>query len=267
MTAHLFSKSLLGAFLLTALFGLSNILFNFSHSTFYYLWSFLANFLVTLVLGYYAINSTLVGLKLSVSLFLIYFLIGNFNILIEALIFNVTDQAETIKEVFNGFCTILVFSPFFVYLLGKWKSIPLQINSVPRSIFNWIWRIVVAYLLYLFVYLLAGFILQTAYPPLMTFYEDKIPPVDLIFQTQILRALIFAGITILILKTTDLKIFIKAILIGVVFSILGGVAPLIPPNEFMPYYIRLGHFFEVGISNFIYGFLVAYLLSQKKQTG
>ena len=50
---------------------------------------------------------------------------------------------------------------------------------------------------------------------------------------------------------------------GVLFTVLGGLAPLIPPNENMPGYIRLGHAFEVAFSNFIYGFVVSYLLAQK----
>jgi hypothetical protein len=51
----------------------------------------------------------------------------------------------------------------------------------------------------------------------------------------------------------------KALLIGLVFSILGGIAPLIPPNEFMPADIRIGHGFEVGVSNLIYGVILGYL--------
>jgi hypothetical protein len=61
-------------------------------------------------------------------------------------------------------------------------------------------------------------------------------------------------------KLSKLK---KAVLIGLIFSILGGIAPLILPNEVMPLNLRMGHLFEVGISNFLYGFLLGYILSQK----
>jgi hypothetical protein len=44
---------------------------------------------------------------------------------------------------------------------------------------------------------------------------------------------------------------------------LGGIAPLIQPNELMPLYIRIGHSFEVGISNFAFGLVLGLLLSQK----
>jgi hypothetical protein len=58
----------------------------------------------------------------------------------------------------------------------------------------------------------------------------------------------------------NISLIKKAILIGLIFSVLGGVAPLIPPSELMPSYVRLGHGFEVGISNFIYGIVLAVLL-------
>ena len=91
----------------------------------------------------------------------------------------------------------------------------------------------------------------------------KFLPFELIFQTQLLRGLIFTGIAILILRTTDLPKLKAALLIGVVFSVMGGIAPLIPPNELMPANIRLAHGFEVGISNFVYGLLAGFILVQK----
>ena len=94
--------------------------------------------------------------------------------------------------------------------------------------------------------------------------KDKIPPFDLVIPTQILRGLIFVAIAILILRTSKLNTLKSAVLIGAIFSVLGGIAPLIPPNEHMPGFIRLGHGFEVGISNFLYGFVLGFLLNQSQ---
>ena len=56
----------------------------------------------------------------------------------------------------------------------------------------------------------------------------------------------------------------RALLIGAFFAIVGGLAPLIvPENEHMPDYIRFGHAFEVGISNSLFGFLLTWLVGQK----
>jgi hypothetical protein len=227
-------------------------------------WNIIPNILIALILGYYILHSNHRSIKLSVFVFLIFFIIGTFNILVEALIFNVTDTPETIREIVLGFIVALIFSPLFVYILDKWKGDAYELNFISRPVSSWTWRLIVAVFSYIFFYLLAGMILHTVYPELMTFYEGKIPPFPLMLKTQILRGLIFAGVTILMWRTTDLSPMKKAILIGATFSILGAIAPLIPTNEFMPVNIRIVHGFEVGISNFIFGYIVAYLLGQKK---
>ena len=112
-------------------------------------------------------------------------------------------------------------------------------------------------------YIGAGLILQSTYPDLMSFYEGKIPPPEVMIFTQFPRALLFVLVAVLMLRTLKLAQIKKAVLIGLVFSIIGGIAPLISPNEFMPGNIRLVHGIEVGISNFLYGMNLAYLLGQE----
>ena len=71
------------------------------------------------------------------------------------------------------------------------------------------------------------------------------------------------GVAYLIIQTMNVSTFNRAVFIGLVFAILGGIAPLIPPNDLMPAYVRLGHAFEVGISNSAYGLILGYLLKSK----
>ena len=119
----------------------------------------------------------------------------------------------------------------------------------------------------LFLYILAGMILYLSMPRLNEFYGDKIPPMELIIKTQIfLRAFVFMAIAVLINRTVVLPKYQKAVLVGLIFSVIGGIAPLIVPSELMPQFVRIGHGFEVGISNFLYGFLLSLLLFQKSKT-
>lgn len=263
MKTNLWIKTALGALLLTAIYALLNVFFNETQHMNTLLWGIFSNFLVALLLGYYIYNSTLTGLKLGLSVFLIYFLIGHFNILIEAYIFNVTDREQTLIEILRGFLAAAIFCPLYVYILGKHDT-QASINLTPRSFFGWLWRILVGNFLYLVFYIIAGLILSITLPEMMDFYQDKIPPMDLMIKTQLfLRGFIFVGVAILIVRTLKRTRLKKAIFIGLVFAILGGIAPLIQPNELMPLYIRIGHSFEVGISNFVYGLVLGYLLSQK----
>ena len=44
-------------------------------------------------------------------------------------------------------------------------------------------------------------------------------------------------------------------------SVVGGVAPLIIPNPYLPDAVRYAHLPEVGVSNFLFGFVDAWLLA------
>jgi len=230
-----------------------------------FLWGLFSNLLIVLILGYYILNSTLRGVKLALSVFLIYFIIGCLNILIEAYIFDVTGRVETLNEMFQGFFVALFFAPIFVYILDRWKGESITLKFEKRAIFSWLWRVPLSIFLYLIFYISAGVILQMSYPELMDFYSDKIPPVEVMILTQFPRGLLFVIITVIMLRTLQLSFIKKAILVGLVFSVLGAIAPLIPPNDFMPTNIRFVHGIEVGISNFLYGFVISYLLKQKNQ--
>lgn len=265
MNSKLLIKSGLAAVLITLLYILFDLIFGSVFNLTHYGWQTLSNLLIVVILGYFIAHSNLTRINLALTTFIIYYGIGHFNILIEALIFNVTDRTETINGMLQGLLIALIISPILVYLLDKWNSQQEIIKFKSRSVFSWIWRVILGDLLYFIFYAIAGFTLQAVYPEFMEFYKDKIPPFNLIIYTQFIRGFIFIGIAVLILRTLNLSLTKKAILIGLVFSILGGIAPLIPPNEYMPGYVRLGHGFEVGISNFLYGLVLGYLLGQKSK--
>lgn len=266
MKTNIWIKSALGTLLLTALFALLDLVFNHSQDPNTLLWDIVANFMIALLLGYYIISSRLNGLKLGIAVFLIYFMIGHFSTLIEAYIFNVTDRERTTIEILKGLMASAIFCPLYLLLFKNRQEIG-STKFKERTFFSWLWRILAANFLYLIFYITAGLILSFVYPQLMDFYEGKIPPFDVMIKTQLyVRGFIFIGIAILILRTLNLSLTKKVVFIGLVFSILGGIAPLIQPTELMPGYIRLGHGIEVGISNFIYGFVIGFLLGQKTLT-
>jgi len=229
-----------------------------------YLWLFLSNLLIASVLTYFVLNSVYWGWKLSLATFLLYFAISIFNTQIEAIIFNVLEPSVSIRYMVSGAVIALITSYLLVLINDKWKQDD-QMKSTPfnRSILSWIWRILVADILYLLFYFIAGITLQLIYPQFMDFYQGKIPSILLIIKTQIfLRGFVFIGIAMLIIRATNLSAARKGILIGSVFAIFGAIAPLLIPNEFMPFNVRVAHGFETSISNFLYGFLLSYLFRE-----
>ncbi len=158
----------------------------------------------------------------------------------------------------------MVFPLSIVYLSNKWKFKTIGIEFEARPVISWIWRIAVGDILYLVFYIAAGLTLIHVFPELAKFYNEKSPPPpELIFGTQLIRGLVFIGTAILVSRTVVLSLSKKAVLIGLIFSIIGGIAPLILPSPEMPPNIRLGHGIEVGNSNFLYGLALGYLLGQK----
>ena len=230
-----------------------------------YLWLFLSNLLMASVLTYFVVNSVYWGWKLSLVTFLIYFAISHFNTQIEAIIFNVLEPSISIKYILSGAVIALITSYFLVLINDKWKpDNQTKSKTFNISILSWIWRILLADILYLLFYFIAGITLQIIYPEFMDFYQGKIPSILLIIKTQIfLRGFVFIGIAMLIIMATNLSVARKGILIGSVFAIFGAIAPLLIPDEFMPLNVRVAHGFETSISNFLYGFLLSYLFRER----
>jgi len=264
MKNNFFTSALLGIFVLFIVSYLialpSGTYWNTSHLPL----MLLSNAMIVILTGILIKNNTQRGWKLALTIFMITFVIGHFNILIEAYIFNVTDRTQTTDIIMQGLVLTLITSPLLVLIFGRWQGSGTKLLLTSRSALQWTWRIVLGDLLYLFFYLLAGFVLYSVYPQLMDFYGDKVPPFALMINTQFFRALLFIGIAYLINITTDLSLIKRALLTGAVFSVFGGIAPLIMPgDELMPAYIRFGHAFEVGISNFIYGIILTLLIGKK----
>jgi len=227
-------------------------------------WDTISNLMISVTMNLVVIYSGKSGFKLVLSLWLISFGTGSFNILIEAWIFNVTNTIETALALLKGIVKFGVMALALTYLYPYSNSQLNQTEIKRRSIPQWLWRIGVGIMLYLFVYIAAGIVLQASLPAIAEYYSGKMPGLETVIYTQVFRGLIFVVIAIFLQQicagSTKSK---QVVLIGLIFSILGGVAPLIPPNNLMPAIIRLGHGFEVGISNFIYGCILGMMLHQR----
>jgi len=264
MKSNFFTSLVTGTLVITLISLGVEMVFGGQFSGRYLGWFLLSNALIVSILGLIIRNSSLTGIKLSLLIFSIYFLIGHFNLLIEAYLFEVTNAQDTALIAIQGLVITLLSSPLLVLFFGKWSGDEEELVFPSRTKASWTWRIVLGDLLYVFFYLLAGFILYSVYPQLMDFYEEKIPPFSLMINTQFFRALVLIGTAILLSRTTRLPLLHRALIIGAFFAVIGGLAPLIvPENDHMPDYIRFGHAFEVGISNSLFGFFLTLLIGQK----
>ena len=220
--------------------------------------------LVVLALGLVAASSRQQGWKLSATLFVLYFGINQLNALDEALLFKVGLKAPQIYHLLaSGFLTSLTFSPLLVLILGCWKKVPQEEEGalVPRSAANWVGRILQGILLYVLCYFVAGII---AFPFVKDFYAGiKLPGPASIVEMEIFRGLVYVAAGLAVVEGMKGQRARAACAMGLSFPILAGVAPLLLPSPFLPDYVRLAHGFEIGISNFVYGVLLGFLLTRK----
>ena len=249
---------------LTLLYWIAGWVFGNISGSKIHIFSLVSNLLVCLLLGYYIRFTNKSFWQLSFSVFLIYYLIGHFNLYVEAYIFNVTTRSETLFENWVGLVISAIISPILVWLfMQNDHSATNKREFRTRNIFQWVWRILVSDIIYLLFYIGAGLTLSIALPKVIAFYDGKLPSMDLMIYTQLfLRGFVFTLVAIIIVRSMNQNLLKRSVFVGVVFAVLGAVAPLLPPSELMPQYVRLGHGIEVSISNFLFGLTISWLLGQ-----
>lgn len=127
-----------------------------------------------------------------------------------------------------------------------------------RGVAGWLGRVAGCDLGYVVTYFTAGMIV---FPFVRPFYESQtMPPVVALLQLQLLRGLVLTGL--LLLLTSRLRASRRgAVLFGGLALSVFGASPLLIPTGHFPDYARLAHLAEVGLSNFVYGCAVAFVLT------
>jgi uncharacterized protein YneF (UPF0154 family) len=102
------------------------------------------------------------------------------------------------------------------------------------------------------------------YPYVADFYATRtVPPAYLVAAMQIPRSLIFVGAVYPLLKN---GLRVAPIVLALVYGVIGGVAPLLLDNPYMPPDIRFYHAIETSLSNFLFGLIVGYLFTRRATT-
>lgn len=234
------------------------------------LWTLVVCLLHAGVLSHLIVRSRWQGWQLTVTVFLIYYGIMTFLSQIETVVFlkYLTDivDAKDLPALFGqGLIVAGVFSPAAVALHGKFKAQELEAKS-PATLRltwdEWLKRLSLVSVVYVVIYVGFG---ALVFRPLVgeafqEYYGDiGLPPWILLLQVP--RALIWAAIAVPIVRMFRGRPWETNLAIALSFSIIMGTLLLIP-TSIMPTSIRLGHFVEVTLSNFVFGWLVGAILQQ-----
>lgn len=223
-------------------------------------WGFAINLLYVALFAWITLRSRVSGWRLGLLLGALMCGILHLASAIEAWFFDLFGAAQAIGLLLTNVVATSIVIPLFVLLFGREPS-----GTDPQ------WtarlsplRLALGAFLYLIAYYAAG-ICVIMVPAVREFYAAKSMPNGLAVTALQLfvRGPLFVTLLLLLLRTTRTQRGEAILMAAGTLTILGG-ATLLIPNPFLPGPVRMAHLVEVGVSNFLYGFFVGWLLTRAR---
>lgn len=222
----------------------------------------LAELVAASVLGYAVWAARAHGWRLVAAAFLPLYAIRHINTMDEGVFYIGIPAAMVVGGMVVGALSSGAAAAVLVWLMGKMR--PAGQEAAPpraaRSAGAWLWRLAAGDFAYIFLYFAAGL---CVIPFTKDFYANfTLPSPGAIVLMQVFRGLIYMGALLPIARMIPERRH-AALALGLALAILGGAVPLLPDNPLMPPNIRFAHTIEIGVSNFIYGVILAYLFTPR----
>lgn len=227
-------------------------------------WLMLSDAFVVLALGAAALRSDWRDWRLPGAMFAIPAAIATVN-MVEGVLFLPNAHMD-----WRGIFALTIVG--YAIAAGLWlllfRGAPVPSASVEatlphRSFLQILSRAVLCSASYVLLYFLAGSII---FAYVRDFYATQhIPgPGEIVALQFLLRGPVFIMVCLLLLRMFRLPHFAGALAVGLAFTVLSGVAPLIMPNPIFPDAVRWVHFGEVTSSNFVFGCIVGWVWGHRE---
>ncbi len=230
--------------------------------------------LQTIVLSYLIIRSRWSGWRLMLAILFIFYGVATFMPQIESAVFLTTQlPAGMVARLFlMGFLVAAPFSVLAVIILGKRKAEPTD-NRPGIRVSVGAWKLVVIALAYVILYFTFGYFIAWRNPAVRDYYggtdpgsfiaqmQNVVRDTPWLIPFQVLRAMCWVAIALPIVRMVKGDWLEIALALGVTFSVLM-TALLLLPNPYMPEPVRMAHLAETASSNFIFGILAGWLLTE-----
>lgn len=238
----------------------------------------IVSFLNTAVLTYPIVRSRWSGWRLVAVVAVVLFGISYFMTQIETAVF-VTDvpSSEIRAILLIGVTVTLIFSPLAVLILGKMRRSTAEEGPNLRLVMpwtEWVWKLAVIAVAYLILYSTFGYFVAWQSAELREFYSGSTELVGFFEQWgntlrgnpglvpfQILRALLWVVLALPVIRMMKGRWWEAALAVALLFAVLMN-AQLLLPNPYQPQAVRMWHLAETASSNFIFGWLVVWLLNR-----
>lgn len=231
----------------------------------------------TLVLTHVVVRSRWGGWRLVAAVFVVFYGIMTVMSQIESAVFVTTLPPGMLPRIF--LLGVLIAAPFSVLavpILGKTRDDAAAGEHNPRlmmPIGDWVWRVAAMVVAYLILYFTFGYFVAWQNPAIREYYggidrgsflahmSDLLATAFWLVPFQALRGLLWVAIALPVVRMMRGGWLETAVAVGLLFAVLMN-AQLLLPNPYMPEAVRMTHLVETASSNFLFGFLVGWLLAQ-----
>ena len=236
----------------------------------------------TIVLTYLILRSRWAGWRLTAAVFFVFYGVMTFMSQIESAVFLTRLPSGMVPRLFlMGALIAAPFSVLAVLILGKRKAETVDIQRQSRLVMptsEWAWKLVVIALIYLILYFTFGYFIAWRNPAVLKYYGGidegsflahmgtVLRSTPWLIPFQIVRAMCWVALALPVIRMLKGQWPETALAIGVLFAVVMN-AQLLLPNRYMPEPVRMAHLVETASSNFIFGILIGWLLTERDAFG
>jgi len=227
------------------------------------------------VVAYVLVRSRWAGLKLIVALWWVLFGVTTLMSQIETFVFIRTLPAGFLPRlVLTGAVFSAIFSTLAVIVFGKLRSKVTAVKShwwTQLSVREWVVRLAIIGMAYVILYFTFGYYIAWRNPALVAYYGGTntggfldqmlrvVRDTPWLPLLQVGRALLWTALAIPVIRLIKGRWWEAGLAVALLFSVVMNTQLLLP-NPFMPAEVRMSHLLETATSNFLFGWIVVWLL-------
>lgn len=237
------------------------------------------SFLNTGILAYLILRSRWAGLKLILTILVVFYGVTTVMSQIETAVFLTRLPPGMLPRLFLAGAIIAgLFSPLAVLILGKRRPDPAEDESPPRLKMpagEWVGKLAVIVIAYVVIYFTFGYFIAWKNAAVRAYYGGSDPgsffaqmsavvrDTPLLLPLQAVRAVLWAALAVPVIRMMKGQWWEAGLAVALLFAVVN--AQLLLPNPLMPREVRMVHLLETASSNFLFGWLIVLVLRGRRQ--
>jgi hypothetical protein len=221
---------------------------------------------------YLILRSRWTGWKLILTVFVVFYGVNTLMPQIETAYFITRLPPGMLPRLFlAGLIMSAAFAPLAVLILGKIKGATSEPSRLKMPAVQWVWKLSLIVVAYVIIYFTFGYFVAWRSAAVRAYYGGSDPvgfivhimnllrDEPLLFVLQAIRALLWAALAVPVIKMTKSPWQEAALAVALLFAVVN--SQLLIPNPLMPAEVRMAHLLETATSNFLFGWLVVFILT------